>query len=51
MTSKVGEEDQNLNGFFAMSTIAKRKVAAKRERKGYGELKSRNRNVYEQLGF
>ncbi len=37
------------SGFFNISSMARQKVADKRKRKGLGELKPREKNVYGQL--
>jgi hypothetical protein len=43
------EERYAQSGFFNISSMAKKKIEDKRKRKGLGELKQREKNVYGQL--
>jgi hypothetical protein len=40
------EDRQNQSGFFNISSMARSKVQAKRLKKGLGELRPREKNIY-----
>ena len=40
------DEKQATSGFFNISSVARKKVHAKRERRGLGEIKPREHNPY-----
>jgi len=47
--SNTWEERYAQSGFFNISSMAKQRIDNKRRRKGLGDIKSREKNVYGQL--
>jgi hypothetical protein len=52
-TSSVSTDSSGMGGqgFLNVGTLSKKRVEAKRKRKGYGELKKRQKSFYHQLFY